>query len=229
MFENKKSSTFLFCVTGLVSGIVQIMIVTSMYFWGGNLKILSLITTPFWYIMIQSSIWAYCQRIKAIGGILCKEERYINHLPWVVLVFQFPTNFMYLYTLFTNEAFQLTVVVRAAFSILIALIELYLYYLLLRKMNDLLEYRVKIKRLLKLETTASVIILILLDILLIVSMLMGTKLDYMLRPFTYLLRIVVLIRFFTGLLQELESNSFSRLSNRPTELVPEQLQLVNST
>ena len=222
VFENKKSNIFIFCVIGLISGIIDVMMVTSMFFWGGDFKLLSVVVTPFWYAMIQCSTWAYCARIKTIGGILCKEKKYINYLPWFVLLLQIPSNALYLITLCTNYCAGITLVARAVFSILIAIVELFLYAVLLKNMNEILEYRVKIKKLLQLETTASVVFLILLDIVLIFSMLSHTNLDYILRPFTYILRIVVLIRFFTELLQELETNSFSRLTNMSDVIVQAQ-------
>ena len=211
---------FACCIIGLVSGITNISINIGIIFGGGNVQSLSIAALPFWFIMIQSATWAYCTRIKAIGGYLNKQERIVRYVPWLVFVFQVVLSVYFITATFTGVSIQAYLIIRILFSILIAIIELSLYYLLIRKVMDLLEYRMRIKKLLAYELTGSLVLLMILDLLLIVSFTTRTKLDYILRPFTYLLRIVVLIRFFGDLLEELAFNTMSRISDLPDSLMP---------
>ena len=212
---------FVCCISGLICGIICICLNVAILFWGGNSVALKLAVLPFWFIMIQSATWAYCMRIKVLGGYLSKEEKSLKFIPWIIMAFELT---IWIYTIciimirgLSSDAY---LVIRIIFSVIITCIEVFLYFLLIRKVTDLLEFRKKMKTILAYELTGSLILLVLLDLILIVSLMMNTKMDYILRPFTYLLRIVVLIRFFGDLLDELTCNSLSRISNRPDSLLP---------
>ena len=220
VFENRSSKIFLFCVFGLVCGIVEIMLTTSTMYWGTDTRIISIAVAPFWFFMIQCATWAYCLRIKALGGFMSRKERYIMYIPWLVFIIQIPADFFFVFSMFLVEYYRIFLIATTVFSVLIAIIEIFLYFILLRKMLEILEYRKRLKTVLAFEMTVSLIVVVMLDILLIISKTMNTKLDLVLRPFTYILRIVVLIRFFSDLLGEIQRNSYSRISNRPTELKP---------
>ncbi len=203
VFNSKRSRMFVLCICGLISGILQCILVTSGLYWGVNGHVIAIVATPFWYLMIQSASWVYCIRIQSLG-VRSSQDKYVRYIPWVILVLQIPANVLYIMASFDKRYFNLNVIIGTIFSVFIALFEIYLFIVLLLKVVNVLEYRRRVKNLLIYEIVVSLVLLIFLDTALIIAKVANWKFDLILRPFTYLLRIVIVIRFFEDLLDGLK-------------------------
>ena len=202
VFQKKRGIMFMICLVGLFSGIILLMLDAAALFWGTSLKFIAIFATPFWYLTIQCASWAYCIRIRSMG-VISKFDKFVDYTPWAILVFQIPANVLFILMVFNPEYQELYVIVSVIFSAAISVSEVFLYVVLLKKVLNILEYRRRVKNALSYEMFGSLILLIVLDAVLIVSKIMTDRLDIILRPFTYLLRIVIIIRFYDILLDGL--------------------------
>ena len=210
VFNNKQSKMFLICIFGLICGIIQLMLVSSALYWGVNAKLIAVVATPFWYTMIQCASWAYSIRIQSMG-IISNWDSFVGYAPWIILTLQIPSNVLYLVATFIPRYYDMYLVVVIVFSAAISFFEVFLYLVLLSKVVNVLEYRKSLKSVLIYEMNASLLLLVVFDFVLIVSKVLIGKLDIILRPFTYLLRIVIIIRFYSDLLNGISSTYFSQL------------------
>ena len=118
-----------------------------------------------------------------------------------------------------------SLIYSTVFSVIIALAEIFMYYVLFHKIIDILEYRNAVKKVLMIELTLSLVFLVILDIILIYCKLDQNRFDKYLRSFSYLVRMVLLIQFFSDLLNDLERHPRSGISNSTMDLMQDKLEL----
>ena len=202
VFKRKHNIIWILSIVGLVSAIVDCTLAMSYSFFGLDLKIYTIAQTPFWILMIQCASWIYCKRITSLGGSSVYDE-HIRGTPFIILAVQIPTQVTYnLLPYYPSMNFPV-LISGICLSIIISVCEIYMYIALLAKIVDLLEYRTSLKKMLVYEITMGLCMLVLFDIALVVAKCSDSSLDISLRTYTYLLRIVIIIRFFDDLLQNL--------------------------
>eukprot|EP00835_Amoeboradix_gromovi_P004241 NODE_318_length_11118_cov_0.235049.p5 type:complete len:253 gc:universal NODE_318_length_11118_cov_0.235049:6427-7185(+) len=214
IFKNKTSTISLICILGLTCAIIDVTVLVSGIYSDEKYAIDVVIVAPFWFIMIQCASWIYCIRIQSIGGYYSKHDRYIGYVPLIILGFQIPAVIFTVLALFMTQYREMGIVCGIVLSVAITILEIYMFSVLIIKLQIFLEFRENTKSILIYQMTAALALMVVLEILLIISKAVFYKFDVILRPFTYLLRIVIVLQFYDELLSDLDSIPLSNLVDR---------------
>ncbi len=213
VFKRKKSTIYILSIIGLVSAIAELTIVLSFLYFNLDEHIYVVLVTPLWIIMIQAATWVYCIRIKSLGGIT-KYDYIISKTPWVILMAQLPTIIIFNLKLYYKQLQVVNYISGICLSVIITVCEIIQFVGLLSKVLEMLEYRTFIKKLLRIEISLALVMMILFDISLLVFKIVKTPLDVVIRPFSYILRIVLVIRFFDDLLDQVNESYLSSITSK---------------
>eukprot|EP00834_Sanchytrium_tribonematis_P004803 NODE_256_length_11672_cov_0.220168.p5 type:complete len:276 gc:universal NODE_256_length_11672_cov_0.220168:10540-9713(-) len=209
VFPHKSKLFFILLQTGLFSAIFNACIVMSEQYLDAPRLLNDILGTLTWFIMIFIANYLYSVRINSLA-IYSKFDQLVKWTPWLLLLVMLPTQALGIISYYIPQmdlrlsGYFLAII----FSFMIAIGEILLYVVLLRKILEILEYRLDIKRKLSVELSLSLFILCIFDILLIISKLQLNTLDRPLRAFTYLLRLLFLIRFYDDLLDSVGQQGY---------------------
>eukprot|EP00835_Amoeboradix_gromovi_P000207 NODE_7_length_48057_cov_0.322240.p16 type:complete len:272 gc:universal NODE_7_length_48057_cov_0.322240:1682-2497(+) len=221
VFKRKRSHIFMLIVGGMVATLVE---VTASYAWlyldtGSYEVFLGFITCVSWHLMLQIPCWIYCLRIQSLVGYDYKMVRYARAAPFILGVAQLPSAISFVFAMFDYSLWPFFVITSAVTTIVACGVEITMYFVLLKRVNTMFQYRRTVKKQMAMELTMSMVLLIALDVSLVVVKLTGSSLrpltlpspvpqmDNALRPFSYFLRINIAIRFFDDLVE--------KVNNRP--------------
>ena len=223
VFNDKKGRVFILVIVGLTSAIIRYCSVMAVLYFEMDQIYHCTIGALAWILMILSSALVYSLRIKSIGGYT-KHARYINWAPWLLLIPMIPANILASYGYYHGSEFKEVQMVCALFlGALIAMFEIYLYVVLFLKIWEMLEYRSRVKQRLLIEMSVGLAFLIVLDIVIFFTKLFSWPLDKCLRPFSYIVRLVLVIKFFDILVDEvtkpleLEQMSIENIPHKDVE------------
>eukprot|EP00835_Amoeboradix_gromovi_P002371 NODE_133_length_18153_cov_0.298050.p7 type:complete len:257 gc:universal NODE_133_length_18153_cov_0.298050:15419-16189(+) len=207
VFKNKSSAIFVFCVLGLIFSITLSSFISLTNLFSINALVSRVVTQVLWLFMIQFVTWMSCLRIKSLGGYFCNDDLYIEYVPWFLLLVQLSISVPTILGLYVPFYDFIAMIMSLTFSVAICLSEIYMYKVLRYKVKTFLEYRRKLRSLLLKELTIALVVLITMEILLIVSKIFNATVMTTGRPFSYLVRIVILVQFYDNLLSELDTDS----------------------
>eukprot|EP00834_Sanchytrium_tribonematis_P004433 NODE_218_length_12464_cov_0.653781.p8 type:complete len:263 gc:universal NODE_218_length_12464_cov_0.653781:9638-8850(-) len=218
VFPNKGRKFFILIIIGLIAAILHGTMVTITIYLGVPGIFHSIFGSIAWYLMIFCSNYLYAMRIKSLG-LNNKYDKLVSWTPWIMLIIMIPNNTIGTTSLYIDgdvgsSLKYVSYIIAITFSVLIAVLEIFLYSILFQKLMEILEYRNDAKKKLIYELSASLILLITIDLLLIISKAAANNIDKSLRPFSYLLRLYMLIRFYDELLEEVNKSYLSRLPSR---------------
>eukprot|EP00835_Amoeboradix_gromovi_P004240 NODE_318_length_11118_cov_0.235049.p4 type:complete len:254 gc:universal NODE_318_length_11118_cov_0.235049:5466-6227(+) len=209
VFQNKSAVIFKISVLGLFCAIIEATALASSLYLGADIKLVTYVVVPFWFVMIQAANWVYCLRIRSMGGYYSKHDKYIIYIPWIIFVLQVPYVVISILVIHQPAYNQLNTIWGISFSIAISLLEIYLYLVLLAKLRVFLEYRPNLKTALSYELTGGLLLILILELLLIFVIVFLSQLSGMLRPFTYILRLMIVVKFYDELIMDLGSSELS--------------------
>eukprot|EP00834_Sanchytrium_tribonematis_P004486 NODE_224_length_12322_cov_0.795549.p3 type:complete len:269 gc:universal NODE_224_length_12322_cov_0.795549:4300-5106(+) len=217
VFPHKNRKFYMLLVSGLIGGIIfaTTTIITS-YFLVGNVPV-SIFGLVAWFVMIVNCYFVYSIRIQSMGGYN-RFDKFAAKIPWIFIIVTLPIFLIVVVTYFlvNDQAKEIlkevSLVLGIIFSVLITVSEAFLYLVLLQKVREILEYRTTAKKKLVWELSFALVLIVILDVLLIISKVAIVSLDKNLRPFTYLLRFVYIVRFYDDLLEDVNQSYLSNIS-----------------
>eukprot|EP00834_Sanchytrium_tribonematis_P008040 NODE_839_length_3588_cov_1.240183.p2 type:complete len:281 gc:universal NODE_839_length_3588_cov_1.240183:2647-1805(-) len=228
IFKNKHSLVFLLIQLGLFSTIIE---VTASYMWlyypfdsNSTELLLGFITCISWHLMIITPVIIYCIRIKTLNHTM-QLNQYIHFLPVICILFQIPSAVTFIIAMLNYNNWYLFVVSSAVTTFVACTIEITLYSLLMKRIYCMFQYRQSLKKLMALELSASMALLIIIDIGLLIFKLNSLnmtplqlplskpQMDNALRPLSYMLRLQVALRFFDELIDKVGRTRESGYSN----------------
>eukprot|EP00835_Amoeboradix_gromovi_P004442 NODE_346_length_10492_cov_0.275955.p5 type:complete len:274 gc:universal NODE_346_length_10492_cov_0.275955:9899-9078(-) len=159
-----------------------------------------------WFFMVQIVTWLYVLRIESLGYYF-KFDKYLKYAPFLIAVMQMPTVVINLErSKVDDDSYQYFMIFSSAFSIIITLVELYMFVILLRKLNFILEYKpiilTKMGKHLKISCFAVMILEITMAVVRFFFLI-----DFSISPLIYLLRIYIIIQFYSDLLVSINRES----------------------
>eukprot|EP00834_Sanchytrium_tribonematis_P004079 NODE_183_length_13752_cov_1.079103.p4 type:complete len:256 gc:universal NODE_183_length_13752_cov_1.079103:3886-4653(+) len=159
----------------------------------------------FWHSMIFFGNWAYSRRILTLG-IQSQYDKLVKLTPYILIIITTPTaglvtGFVDFKSEYLRAMADISFIV---FSVCMCIVEFGLFAILLQKVFYILEYRVAAKRKIRNELIFSLILLIIIETGLVVSIVRQSAFAVTLRPLTYFIRLLFLIRFYSGLMDSLD-------------------------
>ena len=152
-----------------------------------------------WFAMIQIVTWLYVLRISSLGAYM-PIDRYIRHAPIIVGILQLPNFIINLARLnLENEIHNYFVISSSIFSIFIIFIEFVMFLVLMAKLNYILEYRASLMGKMARHLKITCIVVIVLEIAM-AGIRFTFLVDFSISPIIYLLRIYIIIQFYSDLL-----------------------------
>ena len=227
IFKRRTSVVFILVVSGLISTIIE---ATASYIWlymsltEHQQIVAGIITCIFWQLMLQIPCWLYVIRIKTLNCFNMSLVNYVNFCPYILFAAQIPSIITFMMAVFNNQVWGDFVISSAVTTVCASMIEIFLYCVLLFQIKFIFAHKRTLKKQMELELTASMLLLIVLDISLLVLKLGTVKigplvlptstvqLDNAIRPFSYLLRIKLIIQFFDELLDNMDDKRTNTLS-----------------
>ena len=216
VFQRRNTFIWNLSLLGLVAGISKSFAIVALQEFHLDSIIFFAIHTPSFFILIQATSWVCYKRIATLGGIT-KYDKYIKSVPFVILAIQIPCQITFVleYLYQESAAFKnLFSICIVSLSIIITMCEVFMYKALLAKINEMLEYRKGLRVLLTNEIRLGLGALISLDCIIIYTRLAfpSSRIDSSIRSFSYILRIVFVIKFFGDLLAEITGKNNLRSS-----------------
>ncbi len=208
VFPQKRKRFFGMLVAGLCSSMLYVTVSVAVYQFGAN-KLWLLLGTSGWYIMIICSNFVYATRIKSLGLFGGRVDRVAAATPWFFLFLLTPILALSLLGPFlpingsTAAVKTASFVLAVVLSACIAVGEIFLFVVLLKKVREILEFRDDVRKRLVVELSVAVAILVALEVALLVSKFLPNNVDRILRPLVYLLRYFLVIRFYDELLEDI--------------------------
>lgn len=208
VFPQKRKRFFILVVVGLCAAILFESVSVAVFQFNVN-PLWGLLSISGWYVMITCCNFVYAIRIRSLGvygGVL---DRVASCIPWFFLGLLTP---IYVIAMISpalpinpNSAAVKVVatVLQITLSGSIAVGEIFLFVVLLRKVQMILEFRDDVRRRLMRELSVSVAVLVALEIAVLVSKFVGGNYDRLLRPLVYILRFFLVIRFYDDLLEDI--------------------------
>lgn len=208
VFPQKRKRFFVFVVVGLCGAILYESVTVAVFQFGAN-PLWGLLSISGWFVMITCCNFVYAIRIRSLGVYGGAVDRVAACTPWFFVCLIAP---IYVIALIspalpinpnTAAVKVAATVLQIALSGSIAVGEIFLFAVLLRKVRMILEFRDDVRRRLMRELSVSVAVLVGLEIAVLVSKFVGGNYDRLLRPLVYLLRFVLVIRFYDELLEDI--------------------------
>ena len=211
VFNNKKSKIFKLLILGLVlcyleSCLTIIPIFTQVL--KRNEKpssspmmwyLTSLPMAIVWFLMIQIVLWLYILRIKSLGNY-GKYDKYLNYIPLVIAIQQMPNVLITVIPeVDMSESYHKFTISSSVFSFTIALLEIFLFYVLMQKLNFILEYKPDDLRKIGKRLRLASVIVILLEIGMSILR-FAFPVDFSISPIINLLKLNIIIQFYSDLL-----------------------------
>ena len=152
-----------------------------------------------WFSMIQIVTWLYVTRITSLGAYM-PIDNYLKYAPIIIGTLQFPNMIINLARLnVENDPHNYFVISSSIFSLCIVIIEGCMYLLLIAKLNFILEYRRNLLEKIGRHLKITCCVVILLELIMA-----GVRpfyfVDFSMSPIIYLLRIYIIIQFYSDLL-----------------------------
>ena len=195
-FRRKKSIPFVIIMFGFVCTLVSTMLSYAQNYWNpDSVMILVLADTFFYTQMVQYTLWSYYYRLKTIpkfNGF----DKFAFCMPFFVALFQIPDAVIYnLNVRFDgySDALQLT---GALSGFAIIFCELFMYFVLVKKLLAFTENR-SMKWLIKVTLTLAVVLII--DITQIVFYFTLPEVSGLFYSFSYFVRLNAVVLFFGDL------------------------------
>ena len=220
VFKRKTSLIFILVISGLIVSITE---ATVSYIWlyveNDYEVLLGSITCVAWHFMLQIPCWLYCLRIQSLMGYDYNVIRYVRLAPFILALSQIPSAISFIIAMVNYDLWGYFVICSAFTTCVACIVEILLNVVLLRRVSTMFQYRKQVKKQMAMALTGSMVLLILIDICLLAVKLSLSKiqalslpspvaqLDNALRPFSYMLRIKIAIRFFDDLID--------KVNNRP--------------
>eukprot|EP00835_Amoeboradix_gromovi_P005637 NODE_550_length_6834_cov_0.214402.p4 type:complete len:253 gc:universal NODE_550_length_6834_cov_0.214402:3425-2667(-) len=205
IFPQKRKLMFNLIVVGLTASMVQGCFSIVDLYGGVNQVLYTTFTTIAWFLMMNCTNFAYSTRIKSLGGYF-RLQKLVSVLPWALMFYMIPVNVLSTLARYDSDYYLANLISSSIFSIVIAISEIFLTLVLLYRILDILEYRNSVKRKLIVQLLLSLLLLIVLELLLVVTKFSLFALGRVIRPFTYLIRLLFLIQFFGDLLHEINES-----------------------
>ena len=221
VFKRKKSVIYFLVIGGLTTTITEASV---SYLWlylpSDQEVVLGVLTCISWHLMLQLPCWLYALRIKSLMGLDYTAKKYAQCAPFILAIAQVPSAVSFMIAMFNYDLWSWFVICSAITTFVSCFVEIGMYWVLMKRVKEMFQYRQQIKQQMAMELTLSMVALIVIDIALVVVKLSATSLkplslpspvpqfDNALRPFSYLLRINIAIKFFDDLIE--------KVNNRPT-------------
>eukprot|EP00835_Amoeboradix_gromovi_P001202 NODE_50_length_27150_cov_0.307308.p7 type:complete len:305 gc:universal NODE_50_length_27150_cov_0.307308:11622-10708(-) len=214
VFALKTSKIYLLIVTGLILcylesclTIVNIFVVdgNSTRYTSHSLRDWYLINIPMniiWFFMVQVVIWLYVLRIQSLGtyGTI---DRYLKYSPVVVAIMQLPNLVINLARLniesIDDVKYHYFVISSSVFSVCITIVEIAMFLILIKKLNFILEYKQAVLLKIGFHLKITCVAVIFLDVVMAIVR-FQFPVDFSISPIIYLLRIYIIIQFYSDLL-----------------------------
>ena len=212
VFNKKDSKIYRLIIAGLLMCYLQsslTMIVVIIDFVYPNMK-LSLIVwysifiplTLAWFFMVQINQWMYVYRIKSLGTY-SRVDKYMNYVPFFVAFIQLPNFIINLARLniedVDDKKYHYFIISSSIFSICISFVEICMFFILLRKLNFILEYKPDVLAKMGHHLKVTCVLVILLEVVMAVVR-FEFLVDFSISPLIYLLKIYIIIQFYNDLL-----------------------------
>eukprot|EP00835_Amoeboradix_gromovi_P004166 NODE_309_length_11266_cov_0.459479.p3 type:complete len:268 gc:universal NODE_309_length_11266_cov_0.459479:9426-8623(-) len=165
-----------------------------------------------WFSMIQVVTWLYVLRIDSLGKY-CKFDKCCWTIPYFIGVFELFTVIGIVLHATQIDSFKNYYRYSSlVFTVISILLEIFMTYLLIKKLSFILEYRDDLLAKLGLQIKVACVAVVLLEVAIIVLKFYGSFVDVALRPFTYIVRIYVIIQFYDDLIMALHHSNSSGLA-----------------
>eukprot|EP00834_Sanchytrium_tribonematis_P003303 NODE_123_length_17687_cov_0.732261.p9 type:complete len:259 gc:universal NODE_123_length_17687_cov_0.732261:16604-15828(-) len=214
-FDKKRNKIFQLIIAGLLICFGLSTLVLSKSF-DDKLENMIVYKNIVWFVLVQTVSWLYVLRIKSLGNYI-DEDRYVNYLPCVVALLQIPCIFVNALGLkdikLLKDRYTYFAIAGSVFSLGITIIEIYMYYILLKKLDFILEYRPRVAKKLKSQLQITCAFMATLEIGLAILRCVY-PITFAISPIIYMLRISVLIKFYSDLLANIDSDCIEDLSRR---------------
>ena len=184
-----------------------------------------------WFLMVQVVTWLYVLRIKSLG-YYTKIDSYMKYAPLIVAVMQMPNLIINLARLniedVVDKQYHYFEISSSVFSVCITLVEIAMFLILLKKLNFILEYKPNVLNKMghHLKVTCSAVIFM--DIVMA-----GVRflflIDFSISPLIYLLRIYIIIQFYSDLLVSVNREYASTFELKVPSYLQDSTAELNST
>ncbi len=220
---SRASLIFKLIVCGLICSIVESTLVVGFLYMDLDStanSILSVFVALFWFLMIQITTILHVKRISSMGYYMWF-DKYMRYLPLVIGCLEVPTVVCIILDGFNvipmNED-GIAIGYYDIFSILFAgisiLVELILYWFLYLKLKFILEYNPNLLSKLIFHINVMLGVIVITEVAIIVAKSCHTVLDLSIRPLTQLLRIYVIIQFYSDLILGIDTDMHASDSKR---------------
>ncbi len=201
LFSEKRNRIFGCVAAGLVCAMGEAAIAYTSFDPGTMVLIFS----PLWVIMVQATTWLYVFRIRTLR-VFPECDNWVRVTPWAILVGQIPV--IVLFNLDTADPLLRTAMlaVGLTYDACVIAIEIALFLVVMKKLLFLLEYRPTFKRYFVYETAVMLTLIVLGDAARMTAFVLAiTPLTLTLSASTYLFRLVVVIRTYEIVRNEIET------------------------
>ena len=202
-FDKKMNKMFAGVIVGLMLCLTEATLgIFYVYAWdqfdlNGQVA-LSVIFGISWFSMIQVVTWLYVLRINSLGKYM-KFDGFIWYIPFIIGALELASVFsIFLRTLnISSNVFRYSSLI---FSIGAVIFEIFMTFLLLRKLRFILEYQEELLHSLFWHIVSACVVVLLLEFIILGLKIIGSSIDNAARPFAYIVRIYVVIQFYDKLI-----------------------------